>query len=314
MRGKFGMIAMAGLLLAGVTGYAQKGDNLGQGQAVVTVLPAHSSGAPVNVSAQQLKVKVDGKDASVTGLTPLRGADGRIELIVLIDGSARSSLGNQFSSITDFVKEMPANTKVAIGYMEEGRAVTGPLSTDPTQILSGLHLPGGPAGTSGSPYFCLSDLAKHWPSQDRGARREVVMITDGVDDYSPHYDPQDPYVQAAITDSVRSGLVVYAMYWRSEGRMDRTGWAQNAGQNLLMQLTQATGGNSYWEGFGNPVSFDPYFQDLRIRLRSQYTVSFTSQVGGKAGIERLQVKAQIPGAKIDAPQQVWVSHGEMAQR
>jgi hypothetical protein len=135
-----------------------------------------------------------------------------------------------------------------------------------------------------------------------------------VDAYNPHFDPDDPYVQASIKDAVHGGLVVYALFWRSDGRAENTGMETNAGQSLLLELTDATGGHSYWEGFGNPVSFDPFFKDLRIRLRNQYALAFTAPAGGKPDAERLQVKASIPGAKIDAPQQVWVSYGEVAQR
>jgi len=185
----------------------------GQGQAVITVLPKNNGRANLNLGPQNLRLQVDGKQSNVTNLASAKGPDSPLELVILIDSSARVSLGTQLNDIAGFVKEMPKNAKIAIAYMENGRAaMTGPLSSDPTQILSGLHLPGGAAGTSSSPYFCLSDLAKNWPSHDPTARREVVMITDGVDNYNLRYDPEDPYVQAAIEDSVRSGLVVYSFY------------------------------------------------------------------------------------------------------
>lgn len=300
-------VSVAAMLLLTAGTQAQKGDDMGQGRAVVTVLPSQPNAPVVNATAQQLQVKVNRKDASVTGWTPLRGANSDLELILLIDSSARFSLSEQYSAITSFVNEMPTNTKIAIAYMEAGRAaMAGPLSSDPAVVLKGLHMQAGMAGSNGSPYFCLSNLAKNWPSHDGGARREVVMITDGVDDYEPHYNPEDPYVQESINDAVRAGLVVYALYWHNQGRMDNTEWADNAGQNLLAQVTEATGGISFWQGSGNPVSFEPYFQELRIRLRSQYALSFTAPLRGKPALEPLQLKANIPGAKISAPQLVWL--------
>jgi hypothetical protein len=309
-------ISMAVAMLVSLAGgaRAQSGGDLGQGRAVVTIMPSQPNAPAVSASAQQFKAKVNGKDASVTGWTPLREANSPLELVVLMDGSARFSLTDQYGAITGFVNEMPPNTKIAIAYMEEGRAVmAGPLSSDPAVVLKGLHMPAGTAGTNGSPYFCLSDLAKNWPSHDGNARREVVMITDGVDNYSPHYDPDDQYVQASIRDSVRAGLVVYALYWHNQGRIDNTSWADNAGQNLLVMVTEATGGINFYEGMGNPVSFEPYFQNLRIRLRNQYALTFTAPLHGKPAAEQLQLKGSIPGAKINAPQQVWVSAAERAQ-
>ena len=197
---------------------------------------------------------------------------------------------------------------MAIAYMQQGRAVfSSQLSPNPADVLKGLHLSSGVPGENASPYFCLSDLAKNWPSHDRTARREVVMITDGVDNYERRFDPNDPYVQSAINDSVRADLVVYSIYWRNTGRANNTAYETNAGQSLLSQVTQATGGTSYWQGLGNPVSFDSFFEDLRRRLNNQYEVSFTAPSNGKPQVESLKIDLHVPSAKVAAPQQVLVT-------
>ena len=189
-----------------------------------------------------MSIKVNGKDAKVAGFEALKGAKDPVELVILIDGSARTSLGRQLSDIEEFVNKLPPNIRATIGYMQNGNtALTGPLTADHAAVLKGLHIPGGAPGSNASPYFCISDLAKRWPSQDRSARREVVMVTDGVDEYNRRYDPDDPYLQAAIQDSVKAHMVVYAIYWRDSGRFDQTGYANNTGQNLILQVTDATG-------------------------------------------------------------------------
>lgn len=280
----------------------------GQGQVVVTVMHKGQESGGINLQQQNIELKVDGKQSNITNLTPAKGPDSPLELVLLIDASARTSLGTQLDDVAGFVKEMPANTKMAIAYMENGRAAFGgPLSSDAPQVLNALHLPGGSPGQSSSPYFCLSDLAKNWPSHDPNARREVVMITDGIDYYQPRLDLNDPYVQSAIEDSVRAGLVVYSFYWKNRGRIDNSAYESNAGQSLLSEVTQATGGNSYWEGTGNPVSFDPFFKDLRQRFQNQYRVSFSSPLKGKPQIQRFSLKVNEPEAKVTAPQQVFVS-------
>lgn len=133
------------------------------------------------------------------------------------------------------------------------------------------------------------------------------MITDGVDNYNRRYDPNDPYVQAAIADSVRAGLVVYAIYFQNKGRFDSTLYANNAGQNLIGEVTQATGGKNYWEGVGNPVSFQPFLQDLQRRLQNQYELSFTAPLKDKPEVADLKLKINGIAGKVDAPQQVYVS-------
>jgi hypothetical protein len=180
------------------------------------------------------------------------------------------------------------------------------LTSDHAQVLSALHLPAGGAGVDSSPYFCLSDLAKNWPSRDANARREVVMVTDGVDNYDRSQDSEDPYMEAAITDSVRAHLVVYSIYWMSRGRADQTTAANFSGQNLLSQVTEATGGKSFWQGQGNPVSFDPYFDELTRRFRNQYELGFSTSLGAKPQVESLKLNLKAPGTEVNAPQQVLV--------
>jgi hypothetical protein len=304
---KFAAVAAAGILAAAGPAFSASSES-GQGQAVITILAKGNREAAPAIQPQDLQVKINGKPSGVTGWEALRGAQSPLELVILIDGSARSSLGSQVGEIQSFVKDLPLETRVALAYMENGRAAfSSPLSSDPAQVMKGFHLPGGAPGQSGSPYFCLSDLAKHWPSQDRTARREVVMITDGVDNYNPRYDPTDSYVTTAINDSVRAGLVVYSIYWTNSGRADNSPAISSGGQNLLPQVAEATGGASYWQGIENPVSFEPYFKDLRVRFENQYRLSFSAGLKNKPEVQGMNLKVGGPASSVTAPKQVLVS-------
>lgn len=297
---------VAGAVLAASPAFAE--NQTGQGRAVVTVLPSQKNGNAGQIATQNLKLKVNGKESTVISFTPLQESNSPLELVLMLDQGARASIGTQFSEIESFVKEMPPNTRMAIAYMQQGRAVvSSPFSSNAADVLKGLHLSAGIPGENGSPYFCLSDLAKNWPSHDRTARREVLMVTDGVDNYERRFDPDDPYVNGAINDSVRAGLVVYSIYWKNAGRANDTGYESNAGQNLLLEVTQATGGNSYWEGLGNPVSFQPFFQDFRRRLNNQYELNFTAPSDGKPQVATMKVDLHFPSAKVAAPQKVLVT-------
>ncbi|HEY1809489.1 MAG TPA: hypothetical protein VGG42_13055 [Acidobacteriaceae bacterium] len=308
------LAAVAGLLIAAPMAPAQN-ENQGHGQATVTVLPKNSKTQGSDVTRQAVEVSVNGKKTAVSTWQPQRDDRAAVEVVLLIDQGARTSLGRELGDITHFVQNLPPNVKFTIGYMENGRAaLSGPLTADHAQALRGLHLPSGEPEENGSPYFCLSDLAKHWPSSDPEARREVIMITDGVDYYERRYDPQDPYVLASIQDSVRAHMVVYSIYWRNTGFLDRTGYANYDGQNLLAQVTQATGGNSYWIGLGNPVALQPYFEDFSRRLQNQYELGFTVPLRGKAQEETLKVKVKAAGTSVTAPQQVWIAPGEAMQQ
>jgi hypothetical protein len=304
----------AGALLLAAPAFTQSDKATGQGRAVVTVLAKQPGETPANVSQKDVNIKVNGKTSLVTSWTPLRGPEASLELVILIDSSALSSLGSQFGDITHFINGLPPNTKAAIAYMRNGRAVfAGPLASDHAEVLRALHLPGGTPGSSASPYFCLSDLAKNWPSGDRKARREVLMVTDGVDNYEPELNLDDPYVLAAISDSLRAGLVVYSIYWQDRGYAPPTQYAENTGQSLLIEVTEATGGKNLWSGMGNPISLQPYFEELARCLGNQYALGFSADLDRKPAAESLKVKVDGPSIVVTAPKQVFVDRADAAE-
>jgi hypothetical protein len=314
MNRKMAIWMTAGALLLAAPAFSQSEQAGGKGRAVVTVLSKQHGETPVNLSQKDVSIKVNGKPSIVTSWASLRGPDARLELVILIDSSARTSLGSQFGDIEHFVNGLPPNTKAAIAYMMNGQAnFAGPLSADHAAVLRALHLPVGSPGSSASPYFCLSDLAKHWPSGDRGVRREVVMITDGVDNYERRLNLDDPYVQAAINDSLRAGLVVYSIYWLNQGLADRTMYANTAGQSLLNQVTEATGGKNLWNGIGNPVSFQPFFEEIARRLGNQYELGFSARLNGKPVTENLKVTVDESAVEVTAPKQVFVDRAGAAE-
>jgi len=314
MNRKMAIWMTAVALLLAAQAFSQSEKPTGQGRAVVTILAKQHGEPPASVSQQDVSIKVNGKPSVVTSWAPLRGPDARLELVILIDSSSRTTVGSQYGDIEHFINGLPPNAKVGIAYMINGGAVfAGPLSSDHAQVLHALHLPGGSPGSSASPYFCLSDLAKHWPSGDRGARRAVVMVTDGVDNYERRFDPNDPYVQTAIDDSVRAGLVVYSIYWLNQGIADRTMYADNTGQSLLNEVADATGGKNLWEGIGNPVSMQPFFEELARRLGNQYELGFSAPLNGKPTIETLKLKVGGQAAEVTAPKQVFVDRAGAAE-
>ena len=294
------MVAVA--LPMAVGAFAQGDKATGRGRAIVTIFAKHSNETPP-IAQQDVSIKINGKDASVTGWTQFKGADDALELVVLIDSGARN-MGRQFEEITHFIQSQGPNTKIAIGYMENGRAVMAvPLSTDHKVVDSELRLPAGPTS---NPYFSLSDLARHWPSQDLKARREVVMFSDGIDINNPHFDADDPYVSAAINDSVRAGIVIYTIYWHSHSTMNEDPMVLTGGQSLLNIVATVTGGYNYWAGSSNPISFEPFFRDLMIRLANQYDLEFAAHLDRKPAMETLKLKVEGLGLQVTVPQQVFV--------
>jgi VWFA-related protein len=297
-------------LLAGVTfagsGVSAHAQESATAQAVVTATTKGE--ATTEVPKQTITVYENRKLQDLTGWVPLRGPRAGLQLVLLLDDSSRGSLGLQLNDLSKFVAGLPPTTQVAIGYMRNGTAaMVQSFTTDHEQAAKAFRVPTGNPGINGSPYFCLSDLVKHWPDRNANVRREVIMVTDGVDRYSgPRYDPENPYVRAAISDAQKAGVIVYSIYFKSAGRLDRSMLVTDGGQNYLTQLSGDTGGKVYLEGFGNPVSFQPFLSDIQRKLENQYELSYLSTVksGSKPGLQELRVKTSQPNTSLLFPARV----------
>lgn len=281
-------------------------------RAIVTAVtkPAESV---TTVPRQSMSLTENRKLQELTGWVPLRGERAGLQLVVMIDDASGSNLGLQLNDLKNFVIALPPSTQVAIGYMRNGGVNLGPgFTNDHAAAARGLRLPLGTAGINGSPYFCLSELAKHWPGGESKVRREVIMVTDGVDRYSgARFDAENPYVQAATSDAQRAGIIVYSIYYRGAGRIDQNRLVADSGQNYLTQVSQSTGGQVYLEGFGNPVSFVPFLSDIQHKLQNQYELSFVSTA--KSGLQPIHVKTSLPRTTLQWPARVQASSSSVAQ-
>jgi len=272
---------------------------------VITVEAHHGSTAPV-INREDVMV-YEGHDRDpVTEWVPAQGDHADLELFILLDDGSSTSLGRQLDDIRHFIDEQPATAKIGLAYMQNGTAkIEQNLTTDHAQVGKALRLPMGVAGINASPYFSLSDLVKPWPASS--ARREVIMVTDGIDRYYGAGDLLDPYLDAAIQDAQRAGIIVSAIYSPGIGHFGHSYWLNYWGQMYLAELTEKTGGESYYIGFtGSPVSFAPFLDDQRQRLTHQYWLTFLAKPPKKAGMQRIKITTEVPNADLVAPKEVYV--------
>lgn len=167
----------------------------------------------------------------VVSVERLAGNLADLQLFVLLDDSTRStSLGVQLPELKRFLKSLPSTTEVAVGYMRNGTfGLAQAFTSDHAKAAAALRLPASIPGENGNPYFALSDLAKHWPSKQFTHRRAVLMLTDGVDRYYSAAMMDDPYVDAAIHDALKQGVMVYSIYLRGAGVYGWNDWVTNLG-------------------------------------------------------------------------------------
>jgi hypothetical protein len=179
------------------------------------------------------------------------------------------------------------------------------FSSNHAVVADQLRIAMAMPGASASPYFCLSDFVKHWPSQQR-VPRFVLMITNGVDPYNGSVSPMNqdsPYVQAAQEDAQRAGVAVYALYYGDAGM--RGGRAAFSGQSYLSQVTGATGGESLYNGTFSPTSFAPYLKRLAEDMRESYVLGFRANATHARANTLVPIKVKsMNGAKVHAPEAV----------
>ena len=267
------------------------------------------SKAPVSLTPDTISVEMNGKKAQVISVTPL--APEATQIAFLIDDGLRSSLGRQLSDINDFINGLQSGVEIMVGYMQNGRVVTAqPFTANHAAAAGALRLPFSSPGLSASPYICLSDFVSHWPSESESygsprtehvaKKRFVMMLTNGVDPYNGSVSPlnQDsPYVQRAASDAQQANAAVFSIYYSDAGI--RGGLANLSGQSYLNQIASATGGISYYQMNGSPVSLSPYLKQFQASISQSFMVSLTAP--DTRDRVSLRVKSQTKGVKLHAP-------------
>jgi hypothetical protein len=298
------------LLAATATTQAQEGPT--PTQALIAV----DSKTPTTLATKDVTAKVDNRLTSLLNLAPIPPDGAQVAL--LIDDGLRTSVGRELNSLRSFITGLPAGTEVFVGYMQNGRVVPGTdltgFTADRATAAQSLHLPTGIPGSSASPYFCLSDFVKNWPSNAESQTvqqtqrpthkaRFVLMITNGVDPYNGSTNianQNSPYVASAVTDAQRSGVPVYSIFFNDAGF--GRGRGSFSGQGYLNQLAQGTGGVAYYQGAGNPVSMAPYLKQFQQAISETYVATFPVDANKK--MVSLKLSTDLPKTKLRGPDQV----------
>ena len=211
--------ALAAAVVAGTANLSATAPNATDvtAQMVITVQSVHrGSGAPESSAAPEIletgdvTVTQGNTNLPVVRLQRLTGELADMQLFVFLDDSTRSSsLSVHLPELRTFLNSLPPTTQVGIGYMHNGTfALAQAFTADHQKAADALRLPVAIPGLNGSPYFALSDLAKHWPSNQPTGRRAVLMFTDGVDRYYDTAFVEDPYVDASVQDALKGGVAV----------------------------------------------------------------------------------------------------------
>ncbi len=307
----YSLLTIAGMLVASAPSHAAEASESANVPVKMTVTSSVASDKRMpEISREDVRIMSGKERLPVTQWIPAQGEHARLDLFLLIDDASDSRLGLQLEDLRTFINNQPATTAVGVGYMSNATVqIVQQFTTDHALAAKALRLPFGSAGAFGSPYLSVVDLMKRWPATE--SRREVVMVTDGVD-RARRSSPANrglginPDVDTASAVAQRTGTVIHTIYTPGTGQVLGSHWAMRFGQMNMGMLSDQTGGESYFLGFGHPVSFKPYLEALQRLLDNQYLLSFSATPGKKPALQQVTVSTEVAGVDLLTADAAWV--------
>ncbi|MGC1483067.1 MAG: hypothetical protein WA789_04670 [Candidatus Acidiferrum sp.] len=230
-------------------------------------------------------------------------------LAVLIDDSLESTVANQWGDLRAFIMAQPETTYIAVAYARNGSAmVAQDFTKDHALAAKALRMPLGSAGAFTSPYLALQDWIKRWP--DSGERKSVMMFSSGIDYFRGGFDSLDPDLDTTVEHAQKKNINVWSIYVPDAGHIGRRPFRAFNAQSNLSRLSEETGAEAYYLGFGMPVTLKPYFDEIQKHLNNQYLLTFLGNGGKKGKFERVRVATEVPNVQIMTPAAVFLPPGQ----
>jgi len=298
-----------------------KGSLLLAALAVAAVMPLASKAAAQDSAAVSMTVTAVGKKDTqppalkredvqlYQGKEKVQVADWKrgetLYLAVLIDDSLESSVASQWGDLKAFFMAQPENTYVAVAYARNGSAmVAQDFTKDHALAGKALRLPLGNAGAFTSPYLTLQDWMKRWP--ETGERKSIILFSSGVDYFRGSFDPVDPDLDTTVAHAQKQNINIWTIYVPDAGHIGRREFRVFNAQSNLSRLSEETGAESYYLGFGTPVTLKPYFDEIQMHLNNQYLLSFVGNGGKKGKFERVRLVSEAPNVEFLVPSEVFL--------
>ena len=211
--------------------------------------------------------------ASVNNVATETRIESPLNLAVLVQDDLVSRVGSELGVTRDFIRSLPAGSRVMVGYIRSGSLqVRQPFTDDLEKAAKTLRTP--IASTSASPYnpyVEVIEALRKFDAQGKN-RNAILLISDGLDisrgfDVTAAGNSLD--LGRAIREAQRRNVSVYSFYAPTVGLTSWNRTAISYGQSSLNRLSNETGGRAFFQGTSF-VTFDAYFDRLRETLNEQY--------------------------------------------
>jgi hypothetical protein len=197
-----------------------------------------------------------------------------LNIAILIQDDLTSKVGNELGVTRDFIRALPAGSRVMVGYITAGTLqVRQPFTDDLNLAAKSLRIP--IASTSASafnPYIEVIEAMKKFDSSWKGPNA-LLLISDGLD-VSRGFDVTSSGhtldIDRTIKEANKRDIAIFSFYAPSVGLTSRSYLAASYGQSSLNRVSHDTGGMAFFQGTTGFVTFDSYFNRLRAELNRQY--------------------------------------------
>jgi hypothetical protein len=226
-------------------------------------------------------------------------------LAVLIDDSLDQNIASQWNDLKEFMMAQPPSTYIGVFYGRNGAAmVAQDFTKDHAVAAKALRITYGGFGAFSSPYLELQDLIKRLPGA--GERRSIMMISSGIDYFRGNFGPISPDVDPTIESAQKNNINIWTLYAPDAGHGGRGFFRVNNAQSELSEVSEETGAESYYLGFGPPVTLKSYFDEISNHLANQYLLTFEGSGGKRGRFERIRLTSEIPGVEFMTPSGVFL--------
>jgi hypothetical protein len=230
---------------------------------------------------------------------------GKLYVAVVIDDSLDNVIANQWNDLKAFFAAQPDTTYISVSYARNGTAMVAQDFTNDHELAAkALRLPLGSGGAFSSPYLTLLDLMKRWPSS--ADRRSILFFSSGIDYFRGDFWIRPVDLDSTISRAQKQNINIWTIYAPDAGHRARGFFLISRAQSYLSQLSDETGGESFYLGTGEPVTFKPYFDELALHLNNQYLLTFNASGGEKGRFERVRVHTELPHVEFLAPSQAFL--------
>jgi hypothetical protein len=197
-----------------------------------------------------------------------------LNLAILVQDDLVSRVGNEIDVTREFIRTLPAGSRVMVGYLTNGSLqVRQEFTEDFEQAGRALRIPAGNVYAAPyNPYVQVIEALRHFEAEGQN-RNAVLLISDGLDT-SRGFDSLSSVnsvdMERAVREAKRRNVAVYSFYAPSVGLTSYNRQAVSFGQSALNRISNETGGRAFFQGTSY-VTFNAYFERLGRTLNGADT-------------------------------------------